>query len=124
MKTSNQKLGNKGEALAVAHLQKNGYVILDRNFRSGRCELDIIARKDSVLTVCEVKSFFADPLGAAEFRVHKAKQKQVIQGTYGYLGEHPEYEGMDIRFDVIIVDLSTYPAQITHHEAAFWQEEY
>ena len=124
MSTSNQNLGSKGESLAADYLKKHGYSVVDRNFRSGRSELDIIARKNSTLIICEVKSFYADPLGAAEFRVTRNKQKQVIQGTYGYLAEHPEYEGMNIRFDVLIVDFSAYPAKITHHEGAFWQEEF
>jgi len=123
-KTSKQNLGRKGEALATNFLEKNGYKIISKNYRSGRSELDIIAEKDSVLVIFEVKSYYADPLGAVESRVHKNKQKQIIQGTYGFLTEYPEYEGSDIRFDVIIVDFSKYPAKITHHEAAFWQDDW
>lgn len=120
-KTPKQDLGKKGEKLACDYLRKNGYKIVFKNFRSFRSELDIVAQDGSVLVIGEVKSFFADPLGAAEFRVNKNKQKQIIKGTYGFLARHPEYEGFDIRFDVLIVDFSVFPAQITHHQGAFWE---
>ena len=123
-KTSKQTLGMKGEELACQYLQEKGCQIVVRNYRSGRSELDIVALQNRAVLICEVKSYYADPLGAAEFRVNKHKQKQIIQGTYAFLADHGEFEDMDIRFDVIIVDFSHYPAQITHHEGAFWQESF
>lgn len=123
-KTPKQILGRQGETLACRYLQEKGCQILVRNYRSGHSELDIVALQNRTVLVCEVKSYYAEPLGAAEFRVNKQKQKQIIQGTYAFLADYPEFEDMDIRFDVIIVDFSRYPAQITHHEGAFWQESF
>lgn len=123
MKPQKQILGQKGEQLAVDYLMKNGYQIISRNYRSGKSEIDIICLKKNALIFCEVKSYQSKPLDAPEFRVNNKKQQQIIQGAYGFLNDHPQYEGKDIRFDVVIMDFSSYPADITHHLAAFWLEE-
>jgi len=123
MKPSKQRLGLKGEQLAADYLIKNKYKIIDKNYRYGRSEIDIICREDDTLIFCEVKSYQSKPLDSAEYRINKKKQRQIFQGAYGFLYEHSGYEKMDVRFDVIIVDFSSYPADITHHQAAFWLDE-
>lgn len=123
MKPRKQLLGQKGEQLAVDHLIKNNYQIISRNYRYGKSEIDIICQKNNTLIFCEVKSYQSKPLDAVEFRVNKNKQQQIIQGAYGFIGKNPQFEGQDIRFDVIIVDFSVYPVNIIQHQAAFWLEE-
>ena len=123
MISQNQLLGQKGEQQAVEYLLKNNYQIISRNYRYGKSEIDIICSLKDTLVFCEVKSYQSIPLDAVEYRVDKKKQHQIIQGAYGFLNEIKQYEGKNIRFDVIIVDFSEYPVNITHHEAAFWLEE-
>lgn len=123
MKPSKHLLGQKGEQQAVDYLINNNYQIVARNYRYGRSEIDIICQKHNVLIFCEVKSFKSNPLEAAEHRVNKKKQQQIISGAYGFLYENTGYEKMDVRFDVIIVNFSEYPAIITHHNAAFWLDQ-
>lgn len=124
MKRSDSKiLGQKGEKLAADYLEKKGHKIIFRNYRSGRSELDIISEKDRTLVISEVKSFHSDPLGAAEFRVNKAKQKQIMQGVYGFLDQNPKYQGYDVRLDVIVVDFSDYPAKIIQYKSAFYDDQ-
>ncbi len=123
MLTTKQKLGNNGEAAAVQFLKKDGHTIISRNFRYGRSELDIVSLKDEILVISEVKSFVSPPLSAAEYRVNQAKQRQIIKGAFGFLAQFPQYENKPVRFDVIIVDFSTFPIKITRHEAAFWDEQ-
>ncbi len=121
--TSRQQLGQRGEQLAAAYLQKKGHTLVARNYRSGRSELDIVSTIGQTLVVTEVKSFVTPPLDAAEFRVHLRKQRALFRGAYGFLREHAQYKQFDLRFDVIIVNFSVYPANITHYEAAFWDEQ-
>ena len=123
MISQKQRLGQKGEQQAAEYFLKNKYEIISRNYRSGRSEIDIICSLKDTLVFCEVKSYQSRPLDAVEYRVSKKKQRQIIQGAYGFIKEYPEYETHDTRFDVIIVNFSKYPVEITHHEAAFWLEE-
>jgi len=50
------ELGKKGEELAVEYLQQNGYKILDRNWTFQKAEIDIIATKENILAIVEVKT--------------------------------------------------------------------
>lgn len=51
-----KQLGDYGERLAIKHLKKIGYKILDKNYRSNFAEIDIVAQKGSVVHFVEVKS--------------------------------------------------------------------
>ena len=59
------KIGDYGEQLAVEYLVEKGYEILKRNYRFDRAEIDILAKKENILAVVEVKTrtsdFFGDP---------------------------------------------------------------
>jgi len=122
-KTQKQQLGVKGEEAAAEFLKSKGHLIAARNFRFQNSELDIISLIDDVLVISEVKSFQKMPLGAAEYRVDKRKQRQIILGAYGFLSENPEFENRAVRFDVIVVNFAEYPAQVIQHEGAFWDEQ-
>lgn len=52
--------GAEGERLAAEYLLKEGFDLLHRNWRNGRCEIDLVARRDGVLHIIEVKSRAAD----------------------------------------------------------------
>ncbi len=118
--TSKQSLGQKGEQRAREFLLSRGLKIIKCNYRSGHGEIDIIALDEDALVFVEVKSFKADPLAAAEFRINKSKKNSLIRTAYAFLEEFPEFEGHPVRFDAIVVDFSDYPATVTHHSAAFW----
>ncbi len=123
MRTEKQRLGKAGEKLASAYLRQKGYSILARNFRSGYGELDLVALDGDCVVFAEVKSYFADPLQLPEFRVSKKQKDTIIRTAFAFLAQFPEWEDHPVRFDLLVVNFSTYPAQIRHYEAAFWQEE-
>lgn len=55
MPRSTTVIGKKGEDMAVEYLQQAGYKILARNWRTRRCEIDVVAMKDSAVYFIEVK---------------------------------------------------------------------
>lgn len=112
------KLGAKGEQLALALLKKKGYSILAENWRSGKNEVDVIARIADTVVFVEVKTrstaYFGDPSKAVSI----AKQKRTIQAANDYLEQHElEFEA---RFDVISVVISEKDYQLDHMEDAFY----
>ncbi len=107
--------------MAVAFLQDKGYDIIQRNFRAGQNEIDIIATDKSDLVIVEVKSIHNLDYGSAEFRISLKKQRSIIKATYAYLEKHREFDDMGVRFDVICVNLEKYPADVNHYIGAFWQ---
>lgn len=57
-------LGEYGERLAARHLVDQGLVVLDRNWRCGAGEIDLVLREGDVLVVCEVKTRTSDVCGS------------------------------------------------------------
>ena len=112
-------LGEKGEFLAGEMLQKKGYRILERNWRFGKLELDIIAQNDGKLVVVEVKTRESGIFGNPALSVSKKKQKQIIKATNAYVVENTIEE--EARFDIISVIInSKNPPLLEHYESAFY----
>ena len=123
MLTDKQKLGQKGENLALRYLEKQGYKKVIQNYRFGKGEIDVICEYENDIIIIEVKSVKVDGFGCGEERITPKKQKMIIETTYGFLSENQQYEDYGVRFDVVIVNFKNYPAEIVHYESAFWQNE-
>ncbi len=121
MARQKQRLGREGEKLAARALEKAGYRIIHRNYSHPPYELDIIAVKDDTLVVAEVKSFHAPPLGAAEFRIGKKKQRALYNGIDAFLAENSQFNDYNVRIDIFIVDFSLYPASLTHYPGVIFE---
>ena len=94
-------LGEKGEQLAVDFLIKNGYAILERNYRFSKAEVDIIAQIQNTLAVVEVKTRSSIDFGNPQDFV---KPKQ-IQRLVKAVNEYVTINGLDVevRFDIIAI---------------------
>ena len=114
---NNKSLGELGEDLAAEFLQKKGYTIIERNWRSGRNELDIIAEINNTLVVIEVKTrtyYFFDDVNNV---VSRGKMKTIVKTTQDYFTlKQVEKE---VRFDIILVIKNNKTRQIKHIENAF-----
>ena len=111
-------LGKDGENKAVEYLIRHGYTILHRNWRSGKKELDIIARTDSELIVIEVKTRRNTEFETPEDAVNAMKIRRIVAATDAYLRKF----GLDIpvRFDIITVVGSKENFVIEHIMEAFY----
>lgn len=111
-------LGTKGERLAEEFLRKNGYEILERNFRYDRAEIDLIVRKENTVVFCEVKTRKSDVFGVGEDAVDPKKRNQIRKAAEGYIAGRG-LEDNEFRFDVIVVDVAGYSTRIRVIEDAF-----
>ncbi len=121
MAFNRKDLAAKGEELATEILANKGYTIIERNYRYGHGEIDIIATDpDSKCTVfVEVKTRKNLEFGEPEYAVTKAKQKQIRKVAELYLFEK-EIRELDCRFDVIAIlfeDIKN--PVVNHYENAF-----
>ena len=94
MKSSNKSIGDFGEARAVAYLRRRGYIITERNYRTGHYEIDIIARRWNEIAFVEVKTrtYEADEIDRAPppgNAVKRDKQYFTRRAAQQYLFEHP-----------------------------------
>lgn len=117
--SKHSKIGIKGEQLAEEFLLNKGYTILKRNWRTGRKEVDIIAFKENMLVIAEVKTRSASMFGYPEEAVTKKKQEHLRVAAAAFSAEYPEYR--NIRFDIVSVILKGDAVQeIMHFEEAFY----
>ncbi len=99
-----KEIGNKGEDAAKEYLESQGYVILDRNWRCGHLELDIIALDGNFLAFVEVKTRKDNSILTPIESVNRTKQNMLINAANGYIRQNRRHE--EARFDVVC---------ITHH---------
>ncbi|MEE4177994.1 MAG: YraN family protein [Bacteroides sp.] len=110
--------GKQGEAIALKHLQQKGYAVLETNWQAGHKEIDIIARKDDLLVIVEVKSRKTAFFGEPEEFVSRSKQKLLIAAANQYLEKNDL--DLEVRFDIISVLFKGENFQVHHIEDAFY----
>ena len=93
--------GRKAEDAAACYLQRHGYVILDRNARGGRGELDIVAQEGDILSFVEVKAH--KRRDSSLEAVHANKCERLRSAALAWLAKHPQYATLQCRFDLIIL---------------------
>ncbi len=96
--------GETGESIAVKFLKKNGYRIIEQNYRCKLGEIDIIAQDGSVLAFIEVKARRTDEFGGPKRAVTIRKQRKISMVALKYLKE-TEQMGKKARFDVVAIRL-------------------
>lgn len=118
MKNNSQKQGIEGEILAKNHLLKQGYEILELNWRYKKYEIDIIAKKDQTLVFIEVKTRKNNTFGEPELFVTKQKQGFTITAANQYIIENNI--DSESRFDIIAVIQLNNNHTVKHLEGAFY----
>ncbi len=114
-----QRIGDRGEALALRYLAKKGYTPVERNYRTRLGEIDLIVRDKGALVFVEVKlrrgTGFGDPLEAVTPR----KQARIRRVAELYLAEKRAGVDEEVRFDVVGILLGVGKPKVRHVEDAF-----
>jgi putative endonuclease len=119
MTRQRQTLGKTGEALAVAELERRGYAILARRYRTKHGEIDIVARDDDTVVFVEVKARATAEFGTAAEAVTAWKQRRLVGMAVDYLARH-DLTRHPCRFDVVAIDdAETERPAITVFRSAF-----
>ena len=99
------------------NIQILGYQILDKNYRSGRAEVDIIAQIGPFLVFVEVKSLQKTFHGNPEDRIGEHKKHMLFHAANDYQQDKNWHK--EIRFDAISVNFYPQAIKIEHFEDAF-----
>ena len=93
--------GKWGEDIAANYMLEHGFEILERNWRHGRMEIDIIAQNDMVLHIVEVKTRSNDEFFDPMRSITRAKKQHMVASANAYIN----YYGLqcEIQYDVIIL---------------------
>lgn len=122
--------GRQGENIAARYLFRHGYELIDRNYISGKNEIDIIAKRKNTYVFCEVKTRTLSygenhPFGRPASAVTDEKQRCLIAAATAFWERHKRDECF-YRFDVIEIYLTPKHrvSHIHHIENAFMQKNY
>jgi putative endonuclease len=113
-----QFLGQTGEDLACKELERRGYAILERRYRSRFGEIDIVAKCDEVIVFVEVKARAGDDFGGGAAAVTPWKQRRIAQMAVDYLSRNKLHD-QSCRFDVVTVDMHDNGPEIVVYAHAF-----
>lgn len=105
--------GDRGETIASRFLEEHGLEVLERNWRHGRHELDIIARQGMELVIVEVKTRSSDQYGQPAEAVKKGKRGKILKAANAYV----EVTGcqLGLRFDIVSIILHPGGKPYIHH---------
>lgn len=102
------ELGRRGEDVACEFLTGKGHIIVQRNFRSGHLEIDIISLDRNGVHFVEVKSRVAPVMVSPEENVTMSKQRKVADAALRYLNTAKDKRisgDLEVNFDVVAVTL-------------------
>lgn len=116
------ELGKKGEELAVEFLIQNDYKILERNWTFQKAEIDIIAQKENIVTVIEVKTRSSVDFGLPQDFVKPKKIQLLIKAVNAYINDREKDfdNALEIRFDIIAIQKNGESFAIEHLTDAFY----
>ena len=99
-----QDLGKKGEDAALEYLLQRGMKLLERNWRSGHKELDLVMEEDGFIRIVEVRSrTFPAQIDPFE-SVDMVKRKKILQAAKGFVAANRgRIKGKEVVFDVVSI---------------------
>ncbi len=101
--TTAVSIGALGEEAAVKALRKNGYKILERNFRTKTGEIDIIAKDKEYTCFVEVKLRKTNCFGSPADAINEQKRRRIISAAKYYAVKNGLYES-PLRFDAVLIN--------------------
>ncbi len=104
MGRENKEKGLRGEETAVEFLKKNGYRILETNFRTSSGEIDVIAKRKGITVFVEVKARVSSSFGPPYLSVTESKKRHIIKNALCYLKQRGLVYS-DWKIDVVSVKL-------------------
>jgi len=118
MTYARQQLGIQGESIACDELEKLGYVIVERRYRSRFGEIDVVANDAGTVVFVEVKTKTDGSFGDPAEAVTAQKQRRLVSMAEEYAAYH-RLDDTPCRFDVVAIDVSIAPIRVEVYKDAF-----
>ena len=113
------QFGLQGERVAERWLQSKGWRILQRRFRSGHRDIDLVAQRDELVAFVEVKARMGADFGGPLEAVNWKKRNELVRSAFTWIDRHGR-PGEVYRFDVIGVLVAGERVRVRHVENAFF----
>ncbi len=122
MSTARQVLGEKGERIAEDYLVARGWRVIDRRFRSGHRDIDLVMERvggeGRLVAFVEVKTRVSTAYGGPLGAVHWRKQREMAHAARDWMSRHRE-GGDSFRFDVVGIVYGMGQPEVVHVADAF-----
>ncbi|SMO70466.1 putative endonuclease [Saccharicrinis carchari] len=112
------ELGKQGERVAVKYMAGIGYKILEQNWYYKHKEIDLIAQKEDLLVIVEIKTRTNDDWELPEESITNAKIRFLVDATEAYIMQNNI--DLEVRFDVIALTPENNDWKIEHITEAFY----
>ena len=118
MSAARQAFGQLGERVAERWLRRLGYTVVNRRFRNGHRDIDLVVERDGTVAFVEVKARAGDQFGDPVEAVNWKKQKELTRSALTWISRHGR-TGEQYRFDVVGVLIQGESVRVRHVENAF-----
>lgn len=96
-------MGRKGEEIAARHLEGAGWTVLERNYRAGRNEVDLIVRRGRTVAFVEVKARRGAGFGHPLEAITERKRCEIAKVARAWMRARGGLGGLSLRFDAVAV---------------------
>lgn len=116
-----QITGRQGEDIACRLLEGKGHLILDRNFRTGHLEIDIISKAADGIHFVEVKARRENIQAPPQENVDLTKQRRIARAANGFLRSRRgmPFGSSECHFDIVAVTFTKNTAQVEYFPDAY-----
>jgi putative endonuclease len=118
MSTARQAFGLLGERIAERWLRRDGWVVVNRRFRNGRRDIDLIVRRETTVAFVEVKARTGEDFGGPVEAVDWRKRRELVRSAKVWIDRHGA-ASEDYRFDVVGVLVDGERVRVRHVPGAF-----
>lgn len=118
MSAARQAFGELGERVAARWMERQGWRVVQRRFRNGRRDIDLVMERDGTVAFVEVKARRGSSFGTPVEAVNWRKQKELTKSAHVWIDRHGRPEE-DYRFDVVGVLVEGSRVRIRHVTDAF-----
>ena len=118
MTAARQAFGEVGERIAERWLRRQGWRVVQRRFRNGRRDIDLVVERDGTVAFVEVKARRGAGFGGPVEAVNWRKQRELARSAHVWIDRHGR-ERESYRFDVIGVLVDGDRVRVRHVENAF-----
>ena len=118
MSTARQAFGELGERIAERWLRRSGWRVVQRRFRSGHRDIDLVMERDGLVAFVEVKARRGTAFGQPVEAVNWRKQRELARSAFVWIARHGRPEEA-YRFDVVGVLMDGERVRVRHVPDAF-----
>ena len=116
IKPDNLKIGKLGEEIAKRFLEEKGYKVIEQNYRTRYCEIDLIVLDKRMLVFVEVRTKTGEIFGSPEDTLNKKKIKKIIRGALWYVCRREYSQAYRIDAVCVVLGIDKSVQRIAHYQ--------